>query len=150
MRQAVGGGIGKLGVGLLTSGHIAAKVIRFGVIGVLSSAIYALVTAALVSGLGASPVPASIVGYCVSVPASFFGHRRFSFRSNGHWTAEAVRFVAAQVLNISVTAGSMHAALRYLGGQYAWGMVMAVIFVPIANFLFMNLWVFATKPHGEG
>jgi len=130
---------------LLTSDSLPAKLLRFGCIGLLSGLIYSLVTVALVSGLGVDPIPASIAGYCASVPASFLGHRRFSFRSNGHWTAEAVRFVLTQALNISVTAGSMYLALHELGRAYGWGMVAAVIFVPIANFVFMNLWVFADQ-----
>jgi len=135
---------------LATSGHIAAKAIRFACIGVLSGAIYALVTVTLVSWLGAAPIPASVAGYCVSVPASFLGHRQFSFRSNGHWSAEAIRFVLAQALNISVTAGSMYGATRWFGAHYGWGMAVAVILVPIANFAFMNLWVFRDQAGREG
>ncbi len=127
---------------VLGSGHVLAKAIRFGFVGVLSGTIYALVTALLVSGFGADPIPASIAGYCASVPASFLGHRQFSFRSNGHWTGEAVRFVCAQALNIAVTAGSMHLAVGVFGVPYYWGMVVAVVLVPLANFAFMNLWVF--------
>jgi putative flippase GtrA len=137
-REAASGGVRWL----LGSGHVLAKAIRFGFVGVLSGTIYALVTALLVSGFGADPIPASIAGYCASVPASFLGHRQFSFRSNGHWTGEAVRFVCAQALNIAVTAGSMHAAVNWLGVPYYWGMVVAVVLVPLANFAFMNLWVF--------
>ncbi len=127
---------------LLTSGHLLAKAVRFGFVGVLSGTIYALVTAALVSLAGVPPVPASIAGYCASVPASFLGHRRFSFRSEGHWTLEAVRFLFTQAVNIAVTAGAMHAATAWLGAPYWWGMAAAVILVPIANFAAMNLWVF--------
>ena len=133
---------------LLTSGHLLAKAIRFGAVGVLSGSIYALVTALLVAGLGTPPVPASIAGYCASVPMSFLGHRRFSFRSHGRWTAEAVRFVLAQALNIAVTALSMHGAVHWFGGAWYWGMVAAVILVPIANFAFMNLWVFRDQEAG--
>lgn len=117
-------------------------------VGVSSGAIYAAVTALLVSGLGVGPIPASVVGYCASVPMSFLGHKRFSFRSQGHWTAEAVRFVATQALNIAVTAGSMAGATLWLGGAYWWGMIAAVVLVPIANFLFMNLWVFREQAAG--
>lgn len=127
---------------LLTSGHLFAKALRFAVVGVLSGAIYCLVTALLVARAGAAPIPASIAGYCASVPMSFLGHRRFSFRSNGRWTSEALRFVLTQALNISVTALSMYGATALLGESYQWGMVAAVVLVPIANFAFMNLWVF--------
>ena len=64
-------------------------------------------------------------------------------------TAEATRFIAAQAINIAVTAGTMVAALDWLGVPYWWGMLLAVIFVPIANFAFMALWVFRQQPGTE-
>jgi putative flippase GtrA len=134
---------------LFGSGHILAKAIRFSFVGVLSGAIFAIVTALLVSGLGAPPIPASIAGYCASVPVSFLGHRAFSFRSNGQMTTDAVRFVLAQALNMAVTAGSMHMSVNWLGAQYYWGLVVAVVLVPIANFAFMNLWVFRQQGNPE-
>lgn len=127
---------------VLTSGHLLAKAIRFCAIGVLSGAVYAAVTAALVSGLGAAPIPASIAGYCAAIPVNFLGHRQFSFRSYGRWSTDAVRYVLAHGLNMLVTAGSMYATTAWLKQAYYWGMAAAVILVPIANFAFMNLWVF--------
>jgi putative flippase GtrA len=133
---------------LLTSSHVFAKLIRFGIVGLGSGLVYGLVMVALVSGLGVAPVPASIAGYCASVPANFVGHRRFSFRSNGHWTGEAVRFLAAQACNIAVTAGATHLLVNLWRLPYGWAMAAVVVLVPIANFLFMNLWVFAQKGKG--
>lgn len=135
---------------LLGSGHLAAKITRFGFVGVASGTIYALVTWLLVALAGVSPVPASIGGYCASVPMSFLGHRQFSFRSNGHWTVEATRFAVSQAVNIAVTAGSMAAAVRIAQGAWWWGMVAAVVLVPIANFAVMNLWVFRDQQDGKG
>lgn len=131
---------------LLTGGHLAAKATRFGFIGVLSGTIYAGVTTALVAGLGMDPVWASLIGYCVSVPASFLGHRQVSFRSQGHWTHEAVRFVVTQGVNMAVTAGAMHAAVAWGHLPYWWGMIGAVVLVPVANFVMMNMWVFRDQP----
>lgn len=134
---------------LLSSGHVLAKAVRFGIVGVLSGVVYALVTTALVSGAGAAPIPASIAGYGVSAPVSFLGHRRFSFRANGRWTMEALRFVVAQAINVAVTAFAMWAAVQWLGRAYGWGMAAAVVLVPLANFAFMNLWVFRDQQAGE-
>lgn len=128
--------------------ELLAKLARFVVVGVGSGAIYAAVTTALVAA-GIAPVPASIAGYCASVPLSFIGHRQFTFRANGRWTAEALRFVFAQAVNISVTAGSMRAAVEWLG-DWRWGMVAAVVLVPVANFVFMNLWVFRQQRGRQG
>jgi putative flippase GtrA len=136
---------------LVGSDRLLAKAFRFACIGLLGGSIYALVTIALVSGLGIAPVPASLGGYVASVPLGFIGHRQFSFRSNGRWTAEVTRFVVSQALNMSVTAGAMYAATRYFAADYGWGMVAAVILVPIANFALLNLWVFRDQgARGEG
>lgn len=127
---------------LLTSGHVGAKTARFAGVGVLSGLIYIAVTTVCIVGFGLPAVTASIVGYCLSVPASFLGHRQFSFRARGRWTLEAIRFVMTQALNIAVTALAMHAAVHWLGLSYWWGMAGAVTLVPLANFAAMNLWVF--------
>ncbi len=132
------------------SGHVLAKAVRFTIVGVLSGLIYSAATALCIVVLAVSPVPASLIGYCASVPMSFLGHRRFSFRANGHWTMEAIRFVCSQVVNMTVTAGAMHAAVDRFGLAYFWGMAGTVILVPIANFAFMNFWVFRDQDHAKG
>lgn len=135
---------------LVRSGHLLAKAVRFTFVGVTSGLIYAAVTAFCFAVVGVPPVPASLVGYCASVPTSFLGHRQFSFRAAGHWTMEAVRFVCSQVVNMTVTAGAMHFAVYRFDLPYYWGMAGTVILVPIANFAFMNLWVFRDQAHRTG
>jgi putative flippase GtrA len=127
---------------LRSSPALAAKIIRFAMIGVLSGGAFALTTTLLVSGLGADPIGASFVGYCVSVPANFVGHRQFSFRSHGRWSAEAMRFLILQLVNIALTMGTMRIVLADFHASYLWGMLATVIVIPIANFIFTNLWVF--------
>ncbi len=126
---------------LWRSGHIVPRFARFGSVGVASSAVYAVVTALMITQLHVRPVPASICGYCISAPVSFFGHRGFSFRSRGLWGAEMARFALAQALNIAVTASAMEGAIR-LHLSWVFGMVGAVALVPLANFAAMNFWVF--------
>jgi putative flippase GtrA len=137
---------------LLRSGHLLARVIRFGCVGVASGLVYLAATALLVSGLDAAPIAASVAGYCISVPVSFLGHRGFSFRSHGRWTAEALRFAVTQALNIGVTVLAMRGATADFHVSYLWGAAATVVLVPVANFLMMNFWVFArgTRPRAMG
>lgn len=128
-----------------TSQSIVARAGRFGLVGVANGLVYAGVTALFVHGLAVAPVPASIAGYCSSVPFGFVGHRRFSFRSHGHWTNEATRFGATQAMNIAVTAITMHASTVWLGRSYVLGMVAAVVLVPFSNFACLHLWVFRIR-----
>jgi putative flippase GtrA len=126
---------------LLESGHVLARLVRFGMVGVASGLVYAGVTALLVSRLVAGPVHASLVGYVLSVPVSFLGHRGFSFRSRGRLTVEARRFLLGQALNLTVTALVMDRA-KALHISYLWGIGATIVLIPIANFLLMHFWVF--------
>lgn len=127
---------------LVDSDAIAGRVGRFGIVGAANGVFYAGVTALLVNGFGIAPVVASVAGYLASVPIGFIGHRRFSFHSRGHWTGEAVRFFAVQAMNVSVTVFAMHSAIAWLGASYVWGMVLAIVLVPLCNFACLNFWVF--------
>jgi putative flippase GtrA len=126
---------------LLESGHVLARLVRFGMVGVASGLVYAAVTTVLVSRLGAGPVHASLMGYVLSVPVSFLGHRGFSFRSRGHLTTEARRFLFSQALNLTVAALVMD-RVKALHISYLWGIVATIVLIPIANFLLMHFWVF--------
>lgn len=132
---------------LRTSDDVVARGLRFACVGSASGAIFAAVTALLIRGFKVDPVLASVAGYCAAVPTSFLGHRGFSFRSKEHLTGDAARFTVAQTLNIAVTAGVMRVAIETVRISYIWGMIGAVVLVPMANFVLMHLWVFArTNP----
>jgi putative flippase GtrA len=130
----------------LTGPHIAARLARFGCVGLAAGSVYASVTALGVARLGRAPAAAAMLGYLVSAPVSFAGHRGFSFRSLGRWSDEARRFAVGQALNIAVTLAAMRATTAGLGLSYLWGIAATLVLVPLANFALMNFWVFA--PHG--
>ena len=104
------------------SPHLLAKAIRFALVGLLNGCIFAAVTALLVSGLGVDPIPASVAGYCLSVPLGFLGHRQFSFRSRGHWLAEAglTKVQSRAILSIP-SLGPLTRKLDHLLGRLSLG-----------------------------
>jgi putative flippase GtrA len=122
--------------------HILAKVIRFACIGGLSGILFSLTTAILVSHAGIGAVQASIVGYGVSIPANFLGHRHISFRSRAEWRADAGRFALMQSINIGFTSMTMYLIVFQLRIPYYWGIIAAVILAPLVNFALANFWVF--------
>lgn len=60
----------------------------------------------LLMGLGASPIIANVGGYLVGLIMGFFVAKKIVFRSEGHVTAEGIRYLAAflasYVLNLLV------------------------------------------------
>ena len=122
-----------------------AQGLRFAVVGATSGLVFAAVTTLLVSLLGVDPKLASIGGYIVSMPANFIGNRTFSFRSRGAWHGEALRFCILHLVNMAVAGGTMGAIVDMLGLHYAFGIVGAIVLVPLVNFVLMKLWVFAPR-----
>ncbi len=119
-----------------------AKGLRFGLVGVSSGLVFAAVTALLVSGTGCGGKLASGCAYIASLPLNFVGHRNFSFRSESGLLGDAARFCAVHAVNLAVTLGAMAGAIDGLGLHYAFGVLGAVVLVPLTNFLLMNIWVF--------
>jgi putative flippase GtrA len=127
---------------LIQSPDLGAKIIRFGIVGGLSAAVFATTTMILVSGLGAGAVAGSLVGFLASAPMAFVGQRQFTFHSHGRWMNEAVRFVSIQCLNLLITVGGMFIAVDRFHASYYWGILATIILVPAFNFIISNIWVF--------
>lgn len=134
---------------LFHSDMVAAKGIRFGLVGAASGVIFALVTSLFASGFGWDGKAASVIGYVASIPLNFLGNRSFSFRSTGNLRAELLRFVLVHGFNIMVTVSALGAAVDILGLHYLFGVVFAIVLVPGATFLAMNFWVFARKDKSD-
>lgn len=127
-----------------------AKGIRFGMVGATSGLIFSGTTALLVSGFDANPKLASAVGYVTSMPINFIANRKFAFQSEGHWLGDVIRFCVLHLANIALTAGAMSIAVDALGLHYLFGVIAAILLVPVANFVAMYFWVFGQQADSRG
>ncbi len=125
------------------------KFLRFGIVGVANTAIYAAATAAYISALGIGDKTSSVLGYCTAVPLAFLAHRSFTFSSRGLIRAELLRFTITQVTGLLVSVFAMGAAVDYFGLHYSLGIVGGTVLVPIMTFVVLNLWVFRNQPRAE-
>lgn len=122
-----------------------AKAVRFAVIGLLSSLTFALTTSAVIVFFSTDPKIASMIGYILAMPVNFAGNRTFSFRSKGSIWKDMIRFLLLHSASMALTAAIMTVSVDILQLHYTVGVAATCILVPIANFLAMNLWVFARR-----
>lgn len=121
-----------------------AKLLRFGLVGVMNGAVYALVTLAAVHGLVVAATTASLIGYLAVLPLAFLAHRRFTFRVAGvQARREWWRFAASYALGLAVSVAAMHIAAVWLGWPPLAGIAMAIALVPAVTFVLLERWVFA-------
>lgn len=130
----------------LPSRRDIAKMIRFGSIGLLSAAVYAVVTMA-VAGQGIDATLASAAGYATAIPVNFLLQRNYSFASKGALKVEAPKYAIVQGANLLLSAGAMAAVVEGLGLHYAYGMIAVIATIPLLTYLVMNHWVFDAQHH---
>jgi putative flippase GtrA len=119
-----------------------ARAVRYGLAGLVATAVYFGVVAVLVERMGVRPVPAAAIGTVVVTVLSYVVNRAWVFHTNrGHVSAFA-RFVAATVLSMGINTGLMFLAVGVLGWSYVSGLVLATLVVPPTNFAINNLWSF--------
>lgn len=121
------------------------KILRFAVVGGLSSLLYVLLVAFYVEIFGSGERWAAVLAYLTMLPINFIAHRCFTFRTVGHVWVELPRFALLHLCNIAVSLGGMIGAVEGFGLSYWFGAFAAAILVPMSTFLVMNFWVFVVQ-----
>jgi len=120
---------------------LASKLVRFPIVGALSSAVYAASTWFYIARLGVESSAATFAGYATAIPFSFFAHRSLTFGSRGAIGIEMKRFAVVHAAGMFVAWSSMRAS-EFLDLHYGVGIVTAVVLVPLVSFVVLDRWVF--------
>ena len=120
---------------------LTSKLVRFPIVGALSSAVYAVATWFYISRLGVGSSAATFAGYMTAIPFSFFAHRSLTFGSRGAVGVEMKRFALVHAVGMLVAWLSMRTT-EALDLHYAVGIVTAVLLVPLVSFVVLDRWVF--------
>ncbi len=121
------------------------RIVRFGIVGVGSTLIYAVLAWIFTVRLEMPAVVGSILAYCCGAVFSYTTHRRVTFRSTQSVRQEAPRFAGISF------AGWIVAIISPLILTNAWGLppIVAIVFasvaVPILSFIGMERFVFRLR-----
>jgi putative flippase GtrA len=121
---------------------LTGRVVRYGVAGLVATAIYFGAVVLLVEGVGVAPVPAAVLATMIVIVSSYTINRVFVFDTNRAHRSAFARFVVASLLGIALNAGLMHFATRVLAWPYIAGAVLATAVVPPLNFVVNYFWAF--------
>lgn len=121
---------------------LTSRVVRYGVAGLVATAIYFAAVVLLVEYARVAPVPAAVLATMIVIVSSYIINRVFVFDTNRAHTSAFARFVVASLLGIALNAGLMYLATRVLAWPYIAGAVLATAVVPPLNFVVNYLWAF--------
>lgn len=117
-----------------------ARLIRFGVSGVGSTALHALIAAAIFALFDATPVSANAAAFTCSTAFSYLANTLWSFSSPVTW-GNFVRFLAVAMAGLGMTMLLAHGT-GTLSLARAWSIVAVVPCVPPATFVLHRLWTY--------
>lgn len=133
-----------------------ARLVRFGVVGILSAAVYAVVTFAINALALGSPIMATICGHVAAGAISYLGHLHFSFGVPPQHRTFLSRFLLVAAATFAVNIFVTWLLVDVLGLSYLVAIAVVTALIPTTNYLFNRFWVFLpgldvppTIPRGE-
>lgn len=120
---------------------LIAQALKFGAVGILSNGAGYLAYLLLTSLQIAPWLSMSMLYACVSV-IGFFGNRSFSFRSQGMFSREAVRYVIMQLSGFCINYAMLAFFYEKLGYAHEYVQLCAIGVVAIYSFIMMKFIVF--------
>jgi putative flippase GtrA len=124
---------------------LAQRVIRYGLAGLLATAVYSGSLVALVELFGVPAVGAAVSATLIVMLTSYVVNRAWVFDSSRRHSSSFPRFAAATGLSIALNAALMHVAVTLLGWPYGAGVVITTAIVPPVNFAVNYLWSFRAE-----
>lgn len=116
--------------------------IRYGVVGLINTAVHFLTTIALVEIGDFNPVPASVAGFLLAVLVSFLLNSRWTFGQTDRMLERLLKFSAVSIFGMCLNTGVMYLAVETLNMHYLVGLLLVVFIVPPSNFLLNYFWSF--------
>jgi putative flippase GtrA len=121
------------------------RLITYGVVGSLLALLQMGLTAGFVKGhVVADPTIASLMASAITIPISFWAHKRTTYADITRERFQAARFAATACSSVVIAAGAIK-LVTLAGGPLWFAILLGSSLVPIGNYLVNALWVFRTK-----
>lgn len=119
-----------------------ARLLRFGCVGALATAVQYAALLVLVRGVGFDPVLASSIGFCLSLGLNYALNYRFTFRSNQRHHATVSRFASLAAIGFLLNTVIVTLLADLAGIHYVVAQLVATAAVFAWNFLGNEYWTF--------
>ena len=119
------------------------QALKFGVVGVVAAATQGAALIVLVEAFSFDPVLSTPLAFSLAFLVSYSGHHWWTFHARGRALSRAGRFLAIQLLAMTITTAIMAATVNVLYLDYRIGLIAGVTLVPVMTFLMSRRWAFA-------
>jgi putative flippase GtrA len=118
------------------------RLVRFGLVGVVATAVYSVVALLAIQGLDLSPIFGSALGCTASIAVSYYGHTLYSFRVEINHAAFLWRFLSVAAASFIIATGVMWLLTDLMDVSYLLSVGIIAVLVPITNYVCNRFWIF--------
>jgi putative flippase GtrA len=118
------------------------RLVRFGLVGIIATAVYSLATLLAIEALGFSPIAGSLIGVMASSWVSYFGHALYSFKVTIDHATFLWRFLAISGASLAMSTGVMWLFTDFLNVSHRLAIAILVVLIPATNYICNRFWVF--------
>ncbi|MDI6097644.1 GtrA family protein [Actinoplanes sp. NEAU-A12] len=119
------------------------RLARYGISGGLSALTHFTVGLAASAWLGLPAVPASTTGFAASVAVSYLLQRAWVFRADAGHSITGPRFLTVTAAALALNTAVLWIGADLLDGPYAAVQGVAILLIPVVNYLLNSRWTFA-------
>jgi putative flippase GtrA len=118
------------------------RLARYGITGGLSAGTHLGTLTLLVELAGVRPVVGSTVGFLLSVAVSYTLQRTWVFAHAGRHRTLLPRFLIVTGVALALNTVVIHLGTEVFSIHYALVQLVAIVLIPISNYLINSLWTF--------
>lgn len=126
------------------------KLVKFGITGVMNTAVDFLVYTLLVSFFSMGLYVSQIISYSCGMLNSYVVNRKWTFSTkNGFFSGELVRFIVLNLSMMLLGMGIIYVCTQKLMLHKLVAKLISTLLVLIINFLISNFWVFRSRSDSQ-
>lgn len=113
---------------------------RFGMVGVVATAVHATVGLGLHNGAGMPAFWANLIAFCCALGVSFLGQTRLTFPDRVADGAAFARFAVVALSGLGLNQAIVWMVTSHFGRPYWLSLTIIIFTVPVATFLLLKFW----------
>ena len=121
------------------------EILRYGIIGVINTAIYAVSGLILHHIFNFEPLNANFIAITLSIITGFIGHNFYTYRQAKMQFSSFMRFICIQILALIISQSIVFVVVNILGLIYEVALLMSIAVLPPFVWGMGHLWVFQGK-----
>lgn len=118
------------------------KMFRYGMVGLLGTALHFASVIFLVEKAFLDPVIGSGLGFILVLVVSFFLNRSWTFRSNNRSPRQFLIYTFVSLIGLGLNCAIMFFAVHIMNWNYLYGQCLVVLVVPLSNYILNYKWTF--------